>query len=255
MQKRMFLNTDNRFPGQHMTDRSGKKDIVPGTAGGKLIAETVPGAAGGKPDAKDREAAAAGVILAAGRSSRMGRMKMLLPLGESTVLGQGVTTMLKAGADPLVVVTGRDAEAVKESLKGLPVHFIHNPDFETTQMLDSVKLGLKMVSELTGDREVKVLVAPGDNPLYSTKTLKLLIAAGTDIAVPECEGKTGHPVCVSSCLIPAILAYEGGGGLAGALGSMGETYRLEVDDRGILCDADTPEDYKELCRLAALMKE
>ena len=184
----------------------------------------------------------AGLILAAGRSSRMGRMKMLLPLGGETVLRMGVLTMLSAGASPIIVVTGRDAEAVRENLSDLDVIFVHNKDFETTQMLDSVKLGLSMVPD---DCE-RVLFAPGDAPLYTKETVLSVMNSDAVYAVPVCGGKRGHPVCFSADIIKDIIEYDKEGGLAGALKNEGTADEVPTEDEGTLMDADTLEDYERL---------
>jgi len=182
------------------------------------------------------------LIAAAGCASRMGALKPLLPLGEETLLRQGIITMKNAGADTVVVVTGREAEQVGKSIADLGVITVCNKAYESTQMLDSVKMGLK---ELAGKCD-RVLFAPADAPLYSPETVNKLIASDALICVPGCSGKTGHPVCFDSGLIEGILNYEGSGGLAGALSSLGEKTVIECEDPGAFMDADTPEDYQRM---------
>ena len=187
---------------------------------------------------------AAGVILAAGRSSRMGKMKMLLPLGNETILRQGIITMKSAGVSPIVVVTGRESEAVRKSLENLDVVFVHNAEFADTQMFDSAKLGLAELQGFSG----KIFFSPGDAPLYSKATLEKLIEAECSIAVPAHNGKTGHPVCFSADILSEIMSYDGENGMAGALKAAGNICEIEVCDEGILKDADTPHDYEELLK-------
>ena len=83
-----------------------------------------------------------GLVVAAGLSSRMGAFKPMLPVGGDTLLRRGLTTLLRCGCGPVAVVTGRDRELLEASLGDLPVHCIHNADFSTSQMFDSVRLGL-----------------------------------------------------------------------------------------------------------------
>lgn len=189
-----------------------------------------------------KEKRTAGLILAAGRSSRMGRMKMLLPLGSETVLRTGVLTMLLAGVSPVIVVTGREAEAVRESLSDLDVIFVHNKDFETTQMLDSVKIGLSKVPKNCE----RVLFAPGDVSLYSKETVLKVMNSDALYAVPVCDGKRGHPVSFSTGIINDIIKYDRDGGLAGALKNEGAADEVLTEDYGTLMDADTEEDYEKL---------
>lgn len=180
------------------------------------------------------------LIAAAGRSSRMGALKPLLLLGEETLLRRGILTMKNAGADPVVVVTGRDAELVEAHVSDLGVLTVRNEAYGTTQMLDSVKLGLQLLA----GRCEKVLFAPADAPLYSPETVEKLISSGESICMPGHQGKTGHPVCFDAGLIEGILAYKGEGGLAGALSFLGEKKVIECPDPGAYMDADTPEDYQ-----------
>ncbi len=172
----------------------------------------------------------------------MGALKPLLLLGEETLLRRGILTMKNAGADPVVVVTGRDAELVEASVSDLGVQTVRNEAYGTTQMLESVKLGLE---QLAG-RCDKVLFAPADAPVYSTETVAKLIVSEEKICVPGHLGKTGHPVCFDAGLIEGILVYEGEGGLAGALASLGEKAVIECQDPGAYMDADTPEEYQEM---------
>ena len=197
------------------------------------------------------------LIAAAGRSSRMGALKPLLPIGEETLLRQGIITMRKAGADPVVVVTGREAELVEENVADLGVITVHNAEYAETQMLESVKMGLE---KLVGKCD-RVLFAPADAPMYSLQTVKKLIDSDALICVPGYSGnsadlpdpwmavftgKTGHPVCFDARLIDGILSYDGAGGLAGALSSLGEKTVIECEDPGAYMDADTPDDYQKM---------
>lgn len=206
---------------------------------------------------------AGAVIVSAGLSSRMGAFKPMLPFGGETIIRHNVTTLLNAGCSPVCVVTGFRSELLKEHLAGLPVLCVENTDYRTTQMLDSVKLGLAAVK----DSCECVLFTPGDACAYQNDTVSSLLDSGADICIPVFNGKRGHPVMISCRFIPRILSYEGEGGLGGALASLAspaddrteagsgpETCavikELPVNDPGILLDADTPEDYKKLTEFA-----
>ena len=84
----------------------------------------------------------AGLVAAAGLSTRMGAFKPMLALGEETLLRHGLRTLLQAGAHPVIVVTGRQAKLLEHSLSDLPVQCLYNPRYAQCQMFDSVKLGL-----------------------------------------------------------------------------------------------------------------
>lgn len=185
------------------------------------------------------------VIAAAGMSSRMGAFKPLLPLGQETILRTGILTMKKAGVLPVVVVTGREHEAVEESIADLEAECVFNPDYEHCQMFDSVKRGLERVY----GRCRKVFFAPADAPLYSEKTLEALLNSGNAVCAPYQDGKFGHPVCFDADLIPEILCYEGDGGLSGALEFLGGKTPVYCRDPGAFIDADTAEDYEVMKRI------
>lgn len=186
------------------------------------------------------------VIAAAGLSGRMGAMKPLLPLGSETILRTGILTMIQCGVSPIVVVTGREHEAVEESLADLNVECVYNPAFDRCQMFDSVKMGLQAVK----GRCERVLFAPGDAPLYSIKTVELLADSGESVCAPFYDGNFGHPVCFDEKLIETILLYDGPGGLSGALEFLGGKTPIECQDPGAFMDADTPEDYEAMKKLA-----
>ena len=88
-----------------------------------------------------------------------------------------------------------------------------------------------------------------DIPLFTAGTVRALLDSGAALACPAVDGETGHPTLISASLFDAILADPGDRGLRGALERCGaEMLRLPVEDRGVLHDADTPEDYKALLR-------
>lgn len=185
------------------------------------------------------------LLTAAGLSSRMGRFKPLLPLGEDTILRRGVKTLLGAGCSPVVVVVGHRAGELEAHLSGLDVECVYNPDYAQSDMFASVKLGL---SALAG-RCDRLLFTPADVCMYGEETARALMASGELLCRPCCNGRRGHPVLIDCSLIPRILAWKGENGLAGALDSLGCGVELELDAPEILLDADTPEQYERLLEL------
>ena len=191
------------------------------------------------------------LLTAAGLSSRMGRFKPMLPLGRDTIIRRGVKTLLAAGCAPIVVVTGYRAAELEAHLSDLPVNCVYNPDYAVCDMLASVKLGLRALEGRCG----QLLFTPADVCLYGEETARALIGSGERLCRPCCGGRRGHPVLISASLIPQILAYDGAGGLSGALAGLGCAAELEVDAPGILLDADTPEQYRLLLKLDGGMTE
>lgn len=187
------------------------------------------------------------VIAAAGLSSRMGAFKPLLPLGGSTVIGRVIDALREGGAEDIVVVTGRDAGLLEEALGAYQVNFVHNADYASTDMFRSAVMGLAFMA----GRADGLFFTPGDMPFFGAATARLLaerLRQGKEhIVIPVCRGKPGHPAAMLSAVAKEIIRYKGPGGLRGAMDAYGGPgCTLEVDDRGILQDLDTPEDYRKM---------
>ena len=200
----------------------------------------------GKKDDKQMAGTAA-VIAAAGLASRMGALKPLLPLGDTTVIGYAVRTLKQAGVSRIITVTGRDAKRLWMHLIPMGVECVHNPDFETTDMFRSACMGMERLKE-SGER---FFFLPADCPLFTGQTLRTMAAymdrTGCGMAQPLCGGRKGHPILISGALLPAILSYQGTDGMRGAVRALDiPSFCVPVSDEGVTMDADTPEDYHRL---------
>ncbi len=185
----------------------------------------------------------AALIVAAGMSSRMGDFKPMLNIGSISVAQRVIATFHQAGVSKIVMVTGYNAVTLERHLAGNGVIFLRNENYQTTQMFDSVKIGLDYLQ----DKCSRVLLTPVDVPLFTAKTVRALLDSGAPLACPHCQGQPGHPILLSGTLLPAILADGGEGGLRGAMERCVEPMvPVDVDDPGTLHDADTPEDFSLL---------
>lgn len=184
------------------------------------------------------------LILAAGLSSRMGRFKPLLPLGDSTFLDWIIDSMRAAGVGPVVVVTGwRSDELEAHFAARQDITLVHNPAYAHTQMFDSLRLGLPRLRE-SCDR---FLVTPADVPLPLPETLCQLLNSPAPFARPIYQGRCGHPAALDAGLIDALLTAPPGHSLKTALARMDiQPANLPVEDEAVLLDADTPADYGAL---------
>lgn len=183
------------------------------------------------------------LIVAAGMSKRMGDFKPMLNIGSISVAQRIIATLNQAGVSKIVMVTGYNATILERHLSGNGIIFLRNENYETTQMFDSVKLGLRYLQ----DKCDKVLFTPVDVPLFTAKTVKTILDSGAPLACPMCEGKQGHPILIANELIPEILNDCGEMGLKGAMDRCSTPLlRIEVDDPGTIHDADTPEDFSQL---------
>ncbi|NUQ26607.1 MAG: nucleotidyltransferase family protein [Saprospiraceae bacterium] len=186
------------------------------------------------------------ILLAAGASSRMGAVnKLLLPLGDSTVLQQTLAAALASEVDEVWVVTGHESERVEAVLQPLGVHFVYNPAYEKG-MTSSIQAGVRASGINTG----AYLICPGDMPYLKPAHINLLIQqfnaldGQPGILAPVHNGKRGHPVLFSKHFRDEILAHTDPDGCKGIIQRhAGQLMLVEVENEGILHDIDTPEAY------------
>lgn len=193
----------------------------------------------------------AGLIVAAGMSSRMGAFKPMLEIGGESMIRRIIKTFRQAGAGEVVVVTGNKSELLKEHIKDMNVTTIYNKDYEKSDMFSSVALGL---GALKGKCE-QVLFTPVDIPLFKTDSAVRLVVSQKELAVPVHGEKKGHPILINSRFIDEIVSYNGENGLKGAIAGLGQPMaKIAVNDIGVLKDADTPEDHDLLKQIYSCEK-
>lgn len=186
------------------------------------------------------------VVVAAGMSSRMGDFKPMLSIGEISVAQRVVATLRQAGAERVVVVTGYNADELERHLSKSGAVFVRNEEYRTTEMFDSALIGLKYIRGKCD----RILFTPVDVPLFTAATVRELLDSGAELACPVCGGQRGHPILMSPNVVDRLLRDSGEDGLKGALSRCGVPMTLvDVPDPGILHDADTPEDYRQLLEL------
>lgn len=186
-----------------------------------------------------------GLILAAGLSSRMGSYKPLMEVDGQSMIRHVVSMMRRAGAEVIVVVTGYRREDLEQHLADTGVEFAFNPDFATTQQLESLKIGLSRLQ----NRCERIMISPADVPLVHTHTVDDLLALDGGFIRPLYKGEPGHPVILKNDWVSYVLQYEGPGGLKGAMESSNCVLRsFEVADMGVILDNDTKQDFERLMR-------
>lgn len=186
-----------------------------------------------------------GLIVAAGMSSRMNTFKPMLKIGSISMVHRIISTLQQAGVYPIVLITGNQGELLEKHVASKNVICLRNEDYENTEMFDSAKIGFQYLE----DKCDQVIFTTVDIPLYTKNTVERLINAGGKLTLPTYKNKTGHPVLINNSIIPDILKYKGNEGLKGAcMEASCQKTLVEVDDRGILFDADTKEDYEDLLK-------
>ena len=196
------------------------------------------------------QAGVAAVILAGGRSTRMGEAKQLLPLGDSTVLGQTIATVQSSAVDEIILVLGAAASAIQEKLDLKGIRVAENSAY-TEGMSTSLRVGLSAISpEVQG-----ALIVLADQPFLQPSTLDLLIdhyrQGAAQIVVPTWQGTRGNPVLLDRCVFADVMALQGDVGCRAIFGKCQDSLLMvEVEDEGILLDIDHREDYERMVRRA-----
>jgi molybdenum cofactor cytidylyltransferase len=186
----------------------------------------------------------AAIVLAAGASTRMGRQKLTLPMRDGRPLVRlAVGQVLAAGLDDVVVVTGRDAEAVALALAPLPVRTVVNPRYAEGQST-SLRAGLDALRSGTA----AAVVALADQPLPDPYIIRRLAATfrttGRPIVVPVYRDGRGNPVLFAAAVFGELRAVTGDRGGREVI-ARDPTRVAEVPiDLAMPADIDTPEDYE-----------
>jgi molybdenum cofactor cytidylyltransferase len=184
---------------------------------------------------------AAGLILAAGESRRMGFPKALLRFGEENFLDT-LTGLFAARCAPVIVVLGAGAERIRaEAVR--PATFVVNPDYQRG-MTTSLQCGLRAVPpEAEG-----VLFTLVDHPAVSPATFDALLAAPRPLLrVPRYGDERGHPIWFSRELIPEFLEIPVGGAANEVVHRhRPDTQFLDLEDPGVVADIDDPAAYRNL---------
>jgi molybdenum cofactor cytidylyltransferase len=195
-----------------------------------------------------RDGVISGIVLAAGASIRMGRQKLLLPMPDGRALVRvAVEQVLQAGLDDVVVVLGREADAVAAALGGLPVRTVLNPRYAEGQST-SLRVGLDALRSGTA----AVVVALGDQPLPDPGVVRRLVTGfretGRSIAVPVYLDGRGNPVLFGATVFGELREVTGDQGGRGVVARDPARVAEVPVDAPMPADVDTPEDYDALRR-------
>ena len=191
------------------------------------------------------------LVLAAGKSSRMGRTKALLSVGSSgeTFLHRIIRVLREGGADAVVVVIGGDAAAVRASLPrdDAQISAVENPRYEEGQ-LSSLLVGLAAVEQRYDNVEA-VMMTLVDLPLISAATVRavrdaFLANPGAPLVRPRRGARHGHPVIFNRSIFGELRRADPSTGAKPVVHAhAAEEVNVDVDDEGAFIDIDTPQDY------------
>lgn len=184
------------------------------------------------------------IILAAGESRRMGRLKPLIKINGKTFLQHIYGQLFQAGIDNIHIVVGFDAERIKQE-SGLPAElFIVNSEYQNGQF-SSLQTGLNKVAKNCKG----VVVCLGDQPQIKASWVTQMVEAfkksKAPIITPKFKVKRGHPIIFNSTLFKEILAMQP---TQTAHDLKRNHYEkivdVHIDDEGLILDADTPKDLE-----------
>ena len=187
----------------------------------------------------------AAIILAAGRSRRMGAFKPLLPFGETTVIESCLRNLRAAHVDDLVIVVGHRGDEIRQFLKDADVRFATNRDPDGP-MAASIALGITEIKPPAP----AILITPVDHPAVEAETITTIVDAwrrGAKLIQPEYHGRGGHPVLIDAGYRHELPHLDPTNGLRGFfLAHREEVLRLPVESPYVARDLDTWEDYVAL---------
>ena len=185
----------------------------------------------------------AAVLLAAGRSTRMGAVnKMLAEIGGKSLVRIAAEQAIASRAQPVIVVTGHERERVEAALKGLPVRLVHNPNF-SEGLGTSLKTGIASVPQEAD----AAIVCLADMPQVDAALINRLIAAfdperGALVVLPSIDGRRGNPVVWSRRFFHDLMSIQGDIGARYLIGNYAEAVvEVPVSGDAALTDVDTPE--------------
>jgi molybdenum cofactor cytidylyltransferase len=196
---------------------------------------------------KPKTNAIAGIILAAGRSERMGAFKPLLPFGPKTVIETCIDNLREGGVETVIVVLGQGprAEDLKEHLKNSDVTIAVNPD-PRSEMSDSIACGVR---ELPTETQA-VVINPVDHAAVPASVVEALLREweqGAKLVKPTWNERGGHPVLVGLAFRNELLRLVPQGGLKSLfMVHQDQVRRVPVDSNYIARDMDTWDDYRTL---------
>lgn len=198
------------------------------------------------PSKETSECRVAGVILAAGKSTRMGRIKALLPFRGKPILGCVVDHARRSFLNQIIVVLGSASDQIQQGVDLKQVRLLINKHYDEGQST-SLKTGLSGISEET-DAVVFIL---GDQPLIGPEVINALIEGfrrtSAPFVIPTFEGKRGNPVLIDRTVFHRISQLKGDVGARALFNEYeDEIEEIEVKNHGILFDLDTWDDYEKL---------
>lgn len=190
------------------------------------------------------EPGCAAVILAAGASTRLGQPKQLVVVKEEPLLARTTRMALQSGYAPIIVVTGFEQEKMQAALAGLPVKFVHNPDWREG-MCSSLRCGIQALDFSTKDALLLVCDQVALSVEFLCELLHVHRLHERPITAARYEGRLGVPAIFPAAFFPDLCEIKGDRGARGLLESHANEV-TEIEFAAGAVDLDTPEQLKRL---------
>ncbi|NIP60365.1 MAG: NTP transferase domain-containing protein [Gemmatimonadetes bacterium] len=191
----------------------------------------------------------AALVLAAGSASRFGGQKLVAPYRGAPLVRRVVENALDSGADRVLVVVGHEADAVEETLAGLAVETVRNPEYREG-MASSIRAGIRALAE--GCEEV--LVVLGDQPEVDAGLMDRVLEAdpggGVAVVAPVYREGQGNPVLFRASVFPELLVLRGDRGARSVVERDPARVRRVTVERPMPRDVDTAADLRRLAEEA-----
>ena len=227
-----------------------KRQDIAGMGVGGLLMEIV-----SRPQPRKEETESgrqiAAIVLAAGKSTRMGANKLIAEIGGKPLVRIAAEQALASQAGPVIVVTGHQREAVEQAVAGLKVTLVHNPDYEDG-LGTSLRAGIGAVPASAAG----AIVCLGDMPQVDAPLINKLIAAfdperGALVAVPTIDGKRGNPVLWARRFFPDLMKVSGDVGARHLIGeNASAVVEVAMSGAAALTDVDTPDALQRIRKQA-----
>lgn len=189
------------------------------------------------------------ILLAAGKSRRMGKLKLLLPFRGSTILEHAVDNLLNSKVAEVILVVGYQAQELVSKIAQKPVKIVVNPQYQQG-MSTSIIAGLSLVNK----QAEAIMIVLADQPLIDSQTITRLIEEfqkhDKGIVIPAYQGRRGHPVIFSIKYKERLLELRGDvGGKQIINEHLEDVLEVPIESEGINIDIDTMSDYEHLTKL------
>lgn len=192
----------------------------------------------------------AAVLLAGGRSQRMGQPKVLLDWDGRPIIQHIIDVLTKVDISPIIIVLGAYHDQITDVVTSDSVSFVQNVNWEAGGMLSSIQAGLRAVPL----SKEGIVIMLGDHPSISADTLRLLkkgfFETNAPIILPEYRGRSGHPIVLRQTIWEEVYSLDPNIGLRQLMRNhISGIARVDVGTDEIFRDIDTPQDYQAALKI------